>query len=66
MPKFQCTVREKVSTFIEFEVEAETKEEAAQIARDRWVINGEGELREDVDDRWVEIDGESVELEYNP
>jgi hypothetical protein len=63
MPKFKCVVHEEVKCFIEIEIEAPTVEEAAQLARDAWVVNGEGEKREEVHERWVEIDDELVETE---
>jgi hypothetical protein len=63
VPKFKCVVREEVKCFIELEIEADTPEQAAQAARDQWVDNGAGEKREEVHERWVEIDGELVETE---
>ena len=63
MPKFQCDVVEEVRVSITLEVEADTKEEAAQTAREAWVANGDGDMREEVNERWVEIDGEVIETE---
>lgn len=63
MPKFNCVVHEEVKVTITVEVEAETKEGAAQIARDAWVNNGEGEKHEAVNERWVEIDRDLIETE---
>ena len=59
--KFKCVVREEVSVFVTVEIEAETKEEAAKAARHAWVTNADGQMREEVDARWVEIDDEVVD-----
>ena len=61
MPKFECEVVEEVRCVVILDVEAGTREEAAQIARNLWVENGEGDKHEAVLERWVEIDGEIVE-----
>lgn len=61
MPLFNVEVHEQVHATIDLKVRAKTKEEAAQLAREAWVINGRGELNEAVEGRWVEIDGELIE-----
>lgn len=61
MPKFKCRVIEEVKCYVEIEVEARSKKAAAQLARDMWVNDGLGEKYEEVDERWVEIEGERVE-----
>jgi predicted TIM-barrel enzyme len=63
MAKFKCVVCEEVEVFIELEVEADTQEAAAQMARDFWVNNSVGVKHENVRERWVEIDGAIVETE---
>ena len=59
---FKVCIVEQVRATIEYEITAESAEEGAQEAYDRWVINGEGELCESVEDRTVEVDGEAVEV----
>jgi hypothetical protein len=57
MPKYKCVVHEVVAATIEIEIEADDELAAAQKARDAWVGDGAGDRREDVEERWVEIDG---------
>lgn len=61
MPMFKCRVVEEVTAHIDFDIEADTPEQAAKIAHDRWVEEGIGQLEESVDERYVEVNGEVVE-----
>jgi hypothetical protein len=61
MPTFKVIVKEEVLASIEYEIEANTKEDAAIIGLRKWVIDGEGEAQESVGDRWAEVDGEIIE-----
>jgi len=65
VPEFKCKVRETVAVTIPITIVAKTKKEAAQIARNAWVNMAEGKekMQEEVEDRWVEVDGDFVETE---
>lgn len=57
MKTYTVEIVEDVTATILVKVQARNKQEAAQMARDAWVVNGEGEMSEVVNDRTTAIDG---------
>lgn len=58
---YKVEVHEEVHATIYLEVQASSPEDAAKRARHEWVTNGKGDMSEAVEDRWVEIDGETMD-----
>lgn len=65
MKEYTVKVHENVHATITVKVHAKSAKEAAQQARAAWVADGVGDLSEDVEGRWVEIDGKEIETSDN-